>query len=120
MATRMHPAQVRVGESSVPGDGRRGWLSSRVGQSWVEAADGRVWPVGRTAGVGLVGIPVVPGAVPEATVLVAGCEGRPTPAVGRPSPACPSASRWSTVQPSKLPVSIPLASGCCPAAPRRR
>lgn len=77
MATRMHPClQVRVGESSVPADGRRGWLSSRVGQSWVEAADGRVWPVGRTGwGGGWLESPVSPGQCPRPLSWSAGCEG---------------------------------------------
>ena len=77
MATQLHPClQVRLGESSIPGDGRRGWLSSRVGQSWVEAADRRVWPVGRMGwGGGWLESPVSPGQCPRPLSWSAGCEG---------------------------------------------
>lgn len=77
MATRLYPCpQVRLGESSVPGDGRRGWLSSRVGQPWVEAADRRVWPVGRMGwGGGWLDSPVSPGQCPRPLSWSTGCEG---------------------------------------------
>lgn len=77
MATRLYPCpQVRLGESSVPGDGRRGWLSSRVGPPWVEAADWWVWPVGRMGwGGGWLEFPVSPGQCPRPLSWSAGCEG---------------------------------------------
>lgn len=74
----MHPClQVRVGESSVPGWEERVVEGSRVGQSWVEAADGREsWPVGRTGwGWGLVGNPSIPRGSAGPLSWSAGCEG---------------------------------------------